>query len=148
MMDRTWNIKKLFKRKPVKPKISSLEIAGMIQSILVNLKTGSTLNKALQDLIDLSGEVTAIAATNKMAMELQDKNFWRFTRLLNQYHKNGSESTFVALQKYHDELWLEHSSYIKKKAEESTIKLTLLLMLSLISIVAVIMTPVMLLFGF
>ncbi len=123
------------------------QLAGMIQILIVNLESGLTLDRALKNTLDkdiLINDIPAHESFHKYVLQKNNKEFFRLDRLVNQYQKNGSSSTIGALEKFHDELCIMQMSNIKKKAEETSVKLTLLLMLSLISIIMVVMTPVVL----
>ncbi len=135
------------KKKGKKPNNKNIinDLARTIQVLLISLESGSTMDSALHHSLDngiLISDITAVESLNKYAIQLNNKEFFRFVRMVNQYHKNGSVSTLGALEKYYDELCLMQMAAIKKKAEETSVKLTLLLMLSLVSIIVVVMTPV------
>lgn len=142
------NLLKIFKHKTAgdKDKIG-FDLSKIIQVIVINLETGTTLVNALET---AAGEyfyirdVSILDTINKKAVLFNNKDFYRFVRLINDYHRNGSPSTISALQTMYGDLCMQEMSKIKMKAEQATVKLTLLLMLSLISIVLVVLTPVML----
>lgn len=126
----------------------------VIQILILNLETGCTLNQSLMSAFQpylserddsVTNKDSIVSEINRKAKKLNHKNFFRLVRLINQYQKNGSSSTLRALEKYHADLYLNSMTEMKKKAERATLKLTLLLMLSLISIITVIMTPVVIL---
>lgn len=140
------SISKIKKRNEL---MSSVELAISVSTLSASIKSGSTLERAISDTFGerfLIEGLSSIESINMITKKSMDKSFFRLIRMLNQYHKNGSPSTLLALNKFHDELWIEHTGEIKKKSEQSSIKLTLLLSLSLISIIAVIVTPVMMMF--
>ncbi len=123
------------------------DLSKIIQILVINLETGATLINALEaaakDQFYIK-DTSILENINKKAIEFNDKDFYRFVRLLNDYNRNGSPSTLSALQSMYSDLCMQEMSRIKKKAEQATVKLTLLLMLSLIAIVLVVLTPVML----
>lgn len=142
------NIRQIFKKKLNQQTagINSTQLSEIILVLLLSLKSGSTLDQSIKNAIPArfqSVGLQGIESIQRTAKYLNSKDFYRLTMLLNQYHKNGSESTFQALQKFHDELCFHQTAEIKKRAEQATVKLTLLLMLSLISIILMIMAPVM-----
>lgn len=127
-------------------KLESGQMSEIILVLLLSLKSGCTLDQSIRNAFPqrfMNSGLQGIECIQRTSKQLNDKEFYRLTMMLNQYHKNGSESTFQALQKFHDELCFQQTAQIKKKAEQATIKLTLLLMLSLVSIILMIMAPVM-----
>ena len=143
-----------FKRKTVVSPFES-ELSVFIQEFLINYEAGITLDKALrltattqcrdyQFNRQLNLSNNAIEAINQFAALQDRKEVWRFTRLINQIHMTGSHSALDALSRYHDELWQSKLTQVRKKSEIVTIQLTFLLMLSLISVIIVVLTPIML----
>lgn len=138
-------LKKYQEKKRKESELSSSKLSEIILVLLLSLKSGTTLDESIKYAIPatfLNSGLQGIESVRRAAKLLNDKEFYRLTMLLNQYHKNGSESTFQALQKFYDELCFHQTAEIKKKAEQATIKLTLLLMLSLLSVILMIMAPV------
>lgn len=132
------------------------ELSHFIQEFLINYGAGITLDKALKLTLttqchdaqlnkQLAVSNSAVQALNQYATLKDRKEIWRFVRLINQFHITGSQSTIVALEKYHDELWQMKLLSVRKKSESVTIQLTFLLMLSLISVIIVVLTPVIML---
>jgi len=133
------------------------ELSIFIQEFLINYEAGVTLDRALrltansqckdlEFIRQLNISNNAIDGINHFAALQDRKEVWRFTRLVNQIQLTGSHSALEALSKYHDELWQSKLSLARKKSEIVTIQLTFLLMLSLISVIIVVITPIMLLF--
>lgn len=129
------------------------ELSHFIQEFLINYGAGITLEKALRltlstqcrdDLLhrQIAVSSSAVQALNQYATLQDRKEIWRFVRLINQFHITGSLSTIAALEKYHDELWHMKLIRVRKKSESVTIQLTFLLMLSLISVIIVVLTPI------
>lgn len=129
------------------------ELSHFIQEFLINYGAGITLEKALRltlstqcrdDLLhrQIAVSSSAVQALNQYATLQDRKEIWRFVRLINQFHITGSLSTIAALEKYHDELWQMKLIRVRKKSESVTIQLTFLLMLSLISVIIVVLTPI------
>ncbi len=129
------------------------ELSHFIQEFLINYGAGITLEKALRltlstqcrdDLLhrQITVSSSAVQALNQYATLQDRKEIWRFVRLINQFHITGSLSTIAALEKYHDELWQMKLIRVRKKSESVTIQLTFLLMLSLISVIIVVLTPI------
>jgi hypothetical protein len=129
------------------------ELSNFIQEFLINYGAGITLEKALKltlstqcrdDLLhrQIAVSSSAVQALNQYATLQDRKEIWRFVRLINQFHITGSLSTIAALEKYHDELWQMKLIRVRKKSESITIQLTFLLMLSLISVIIVVLTPI------
>jgi|GEM_PF-1006963 len=129
------------------------ELPHFIQEFLINYGAGVTLDKALmltlntqcrdtQLMKQLTITSNAVQALNQYATVQDRKEIWRFVRLINQFHITGSQSTIAALEKYHDELWQMKLLRVRKKSETITIQLTFLLMLSLISVIVVVLTPI------
>lgn len=138
-------LQKRRERKTKESEMNSSRLSEIILVLLLSLKSGSTLDQSIKTAFPTNFQhpgLQGIESVCRTAKHFNDKEFYRLTMLLNQYHKNGSESTFQALQKFHDELCFHQTAEIKKKAEQATIKLTLLLMLSLVSIILMIMAPV------
>lgn len=126
------------KEGPEKPRL-----AQVVQIVLVNLEAGCTLEEALKNALGEPKKAeTAVKDMELFAAELNDKEFYRFLRLVRQYQQNGSKSTLSALEKFGGEMYINKMENIKKTAEGASVKLTLLLMLSLFSIILVVMTPV------
>ncbi len=132
------------------------ELPHFIQEFLINYGAGITLDKALRltfttqchDALlskQLTSSSSAVQALNQYATLQDRKEIWRFVRLINQFHITGSLSTIAALEKYHDELWQMKLIRVRKKSELVTIQLTFLLMLSLISVIIVVVTPIIML---
>ena len=130
------------------------ELSHFIQEFLINYGAGITLDKALRLTLttqcrdeqltrQLTVSSSAVQALNHYASLQDRKEIWRFVRLINQFHITGSQSTIAALEKYHDELWHLKLIRVRKKSESVTIQLTFLLMLSLISVIIVVLTPIM-----
>jgi hypothetical protein len=131
------------------------ELSHFIQEFLINYGAGMTLEKALKLTLStqcrdellirqLAVSSNTIQALNHYATLQDRKEVWRFVRLINQFHITGSLSTIAALEKYHDELWQMKLIRVRKKSESVTIQLTFLLMLSLISVIIVVLTPIIL----
>ncbi len=129
------------------------ELSHFIQEFLINYGAGITLEKALRltlstqccdDMLhrQIAVSSSAVQALNQYATLQDRKEIWRFVRLINQFHITGSLSTIAALEKYHDELWQMKLIRVRKKSESVTIQLTFLLMLSLISVIIVVLTPI------
>ena len=142
-------------KRPKPPPFES-ELSQIIQSFIINYGCGMTLEQALAiTLTNGSKDPTllkhihvsphAIEGINRYALEVENKEIWRFVRLINQLHLTGSTITRLALEKYHDELWENKLSNVRKKSEKVSVQLTFLLMLSLISVIIVVITPIMLL---
>lgn len=139
-----------------KPPPFENELSQIIQSFIINYGCGMTLEQALA--ITLSNGSSdpsllkhlqisphAIEGINRYALAVENKEIWRFVRLINQLHLTGSTITRIALEKYHDELWENKLSEVRKKSEKVSVQLTFLLMLSLISVIIVVITPIILL---
>ena len=133
------------------------ELPHFIQEFLINYGAGITLDKALRLTFtthcrdpllskQLTSSSNAVQALNQYATLQDRKEIWRFVRLINQFHITGSISTIAALEKYHDELWQMKLIRVRKKSELVTIQLTFLLMLSLISVIIVVVTPIIMIF--
>lgn len=131
------------------------ELPVFIQEFLINYGAGITLDRSLKltlsahktdELLEkqLSINTSAIEALNKFATQQDCKEVWRFVKLINQLHLTGAITTIAALEKYHDELWQNKLTKARMKSEKISILLTFLLMLSLISVIMVVLTPVML----
>lgn len=122
-----------------------IDLIKTIQVLLVNLEAGCTLEKSLNNSLGpeflIQGK-TNVEALNTKSVLYNDKDLFRFVRLINQYHINGSQNSLSALEKLLGELYTKKMAEIKKRAEKVTILLTLLLMLSLFSIIIVVVTPV------
>lgn len=128
-----------------------------LQSLLLNLNSGMTLEEALQSAIKSAHYApelihqthlrqSAISGLNHFSfIEASDK-VWKMTRLINQTHKTGNSNLVYALNKLYEELWIEKTSEFKKKSEKVSIQLTFLLMLSLISVIAIVVSPIILIF--
>lgn len=122
-----------------------VELIKTIQILLVNLEAGCPLEKSLKNALGTSFEIKGssyVESLNTKSVAMNDKDLFRFVRLINQYHLNGSQNSIIALEKLLGELYSRKMADIKKKAEKATIKLTVLLMLSLFSIIIVVVTPV------
>lgn len=125
-----------------------------IQEFLITYGAGITLERALsltlstqckdiELLSELSEACTTIESLNRFAIKQDNKEIWRFVRLINQFHLTGAISTVNALEKFHDELWNHRLVKARKKSEQVSLQLTFLLMLSLISVIIVVLAPIM-----
>lgn len=150
-------IKTGLKQNKIKITYFEKELAILIQEFLITYGAGITLERSLkltlkshckdEDLIKLMGvNASAIEAINRFATHQDRKEIWRFVRLINQIHTTGASTSVSALEKYHDELWQNKLTQARMKSETVTIQLTFLLMLSLISVIMVVLTPVILMF--
>ena len=130
-------------------------LSEFIQEFLINLGAGITLEAAIKMTILsqsnddrlmhlLKQSNNAIEGLNLYAKELEQKEIWRLVRLINQLHLTGSSTSLFALEKFHDELWQQKLVLMRKKSEIITVQLTFLLMLSLISVIIVVISPIML----
>lgn len=128
-----------------------------LQSLLLNLNSGMTLEEALkysirsaeyapQLLQQANLRQSAILGLNHFSVIESSDQVWRMTRLINQTHKTGNSNLVYALNKLYEELWMEKTSEFKKKSERVSIQLTFLLMLSLISVIAIVVSPIIIIF--
>lgn len=127
-----------------------------IQEILLNMSCDMTIEKALRLAIQsnasqhsymslneyLIKQASSIQALNLFSVECNSHEIWKLSRLVNQNYLTGSENTYTALERYHDELWQNKLQLVKIKSEKVGIYLTFLLMLSLLSIIVVIVSPI------
>lgn len=126
-------------------KKDEVDLIKTIQILLVNLEAGCPLEKSLENALGSDFVIKGssyVESLNTKSLLVNNKDLFRFVRLINQYHLNGSQNSMSALEKLLGELYSRKMADIKKKAEQSTIKLTVLLMLSLFSIIIVVVTPV------
>lgn len=126
-------------------KKDEVDLIKTIQILLVNLEAGCPLEKSLENALGSDFVIKGssyVESLNTKSLLVNNKDLFRFVRLINQYHLNGSHNSMSALEKLLGELYSRKMADIKKKAEQSTIKLTILLMLSLFSIIIVVVTPV------
>lgn len=144
-----WHLKKK------SPSHFELRLSTFIQSLILNLNSGLTLDQALKMTIvhldnaetlikELNIRKSAVLALHYYAISLSSDRVWRLTRLIEQSHRTGSNHLLLALEKYNDELWKEKMDIIRKKSETVSVQLTFLLMLSLISVIVVVIAPVVL----
>lgn len=128
-----------------------------IESLVLNLQSNIPLEKAMQVTIknidgleDLKKNLiqrgNAITAIHLYAQEYDTDCIWRLTQLIEQSHKTGNSLLAITLQKYLDELWSEKMNAVQKKAEKISVQLTFLLMISLISVIMVVVSPLILSF--
>lgn len=128
-----------------------------LQSLLLNLNSGMTLEEALQHAIRSAHYApeliqhtqlrqSAIFGLNHFSVIESSNQIWRMTRLINQTHKTGNSNLVYALNKLYEELWMEKTSDFKKKSEKVSIQLTFLLMLSLISVIVIVVSPIIIIF--
>lgn len=149
-----------FKLKKPKRLISSFEkdLSTFIQEFLINHSSGITLERALKMTVESQCQdvelkkmikvyPSVIESLNLFATRKDRKEIWRFVRLINQTEITGSSTTIDALEKYHDELWQQKLVSAKKKSEQISIQLTFLLMLSLISVIITVVTPIVMMFN-
>lgn len=125
--------------------ISKMDLTAVLQILLLNLEAGCTLEQSLTNSLGEQFRIpgnTMVQSVHEWTTKSNDKDLFRFSRLVQQYHQNGSKSTMGAFDKFLGEQYTMKMAEIKKRAERATIKLTLLLMLSLFSIILVVMTPV------
>lgn len=140
-----------------KKKITEFEkqLSEFIQELLINLGASITLEAAIKmTILSQSNDErlmhllrqsnNAIEGLNLFAKECDQKEVWRLVRLVNQLHLTGSSTSLFALEKFHDELWQQKLVFMRKKSEIITVQLTFLLMLSLISVIIVVISPIML----
>lgn len=128
-----------------------------LQLLLLNLNSGMTLEEALLSAIQSAHYApelmhqaqlrqSAISGLNYFSgIEASDK-VWRMTRLINQTHKTGNLNLVNSINKLYEELWMEKTSDFKKKSEKVSLQLTFLLMLSLISVIIIVVSPIILIF--
>lgn len=128
-----------------------------LQSLLLNLNSGMTLEEALQFAIKSAHYApellqqaqlrqSAIFGLNHFSVIESSDQVWRMTRLINQSHKTGNSNLVYTLNKLYEELWMEKTSEFKKKSEKVSIQLTFLLMLSLISVIIIVVSPIIIIF--
>lgn len=133
------------------------EFIDFLQLLLMNINGGLILEDALMlsiNTIKSAHELnqqalrhqSAIKGLNFYANTLNNEHVWRLTRLLNQAHKTGSDHLEQALEKMYANLWTEKTANFKKKSEQVSVGLTFLLMLSLISVIVVVISPILLIF--
>ena len=145
-----------------KPKtdVSAFEknLSIFIQEFLINYSSGITLERALKLTVESQCQdeelkklikvyPSVIESINLFAVRKDRKEIWRFVRLINQTEMTGSLTTVDALEKLHDELWQQKLVKAKKKSEQISIQLTFLLMLSLISVIITVITPIIMMFN-
>jgi hypothetical protein len=147
-----WLIEFGVKKRPILPFEQKLHV--FIQSFLLNLSCDMTLEEAMRRSIyhssnnerlmhHLTINQNAIVALNQYAIEIDFPALWRFSRLVNQCYITGGTHLYSTLERFHDELWTQKFSDIKKHSERVSVQLTFLLTLSLISVIIVVMAPVM-----
>ncbi|OJV64616.1 MAG: hypothetical protein BGO41_13510 [Clostridiales bacterium 38-18] len=130
-------------------------LPSLIQEFIITYETGVSLENALKQAFETFNmdevfnaqkkiSTNYIELFNHYAFKRDDKEIWRFTRLISQLKKTGSQTAATALEKFHDELWQNLSVNAKLKSEKVTIQLTFILMLSLISVITVVITPILL----
>lgn len=148
-MNRAISLRNLFlkwgSRNCSRTKKDEVDLIKTIQILLVNLEAGCPLEKSLENALGSDFVIKGssyVESLNTKSLLVNNKDLFRFVRLINQYHLNGSQNSMSALEKLLGELYSRKMADIKKKAEQSTIKLTILLMLSLFSIIIVVVTPV------
>lgn len=128
-----------------------------IQEILLNMTCDMTIEKAVR--VAISGNqsnplyeelnqlqhkhASSVYAVNRFAVVCNHNDLWKLSRLINQNFLTGSEMTYMALEKFHEELWQKKLQAVKMKSEKVSVYLTFLLMLSLISIIIVVIAPIM-----
>ena len=127
----------------------------MIQEFIITYETGVSLENSLKQAFETFTldetfnlykkiETNYTDLFNRYAFARDDKEIWRFTRLISQLKITGSQTAATALEKFHDELWSNLSVNAKIKSEKVTVLLTFILMLSLISVITVVITPILL----
>lgn len=127
----------------------------LIQSLILNIHSGLTLENAIQLAIkninlpeDLKRQIhvhqSGVLGLTFYAQIVNDEKIWRLIRLLEIGHKTGGINLSFALEKYNDTLWSERLTELKKESEKISIQLTFLLMLSLISIIVIAISPIIL----
>lgn len=139
-----------------KPKpIMETTLSQFVQILLMNLNSGMILEKALHDTIDAIPDLndlktamhmhqSAVIGFNHYAASLESDSVSRLSRTITQAHLTGSLSLEQSLEKMYETLWHEKINAFKKKSEKVSIQLTFLLMLSLISVIVVVVSPIIL----
>jgi hypothetical protein len=145
-------IKKKIKKKPQTDFEKHLHL--FIQSFLLNLGCDMTLEDALKRSILYSSDdeqmirvlkvhQNSVDALNQYAIACDSQSLWRFSRLVNQCYHTGGTQLYASLERFHDELWTEKLSEVKRHSEKVSVQLTFLLTLSLISVIIVVVAPIM-----
>lgn len=143
--------------KKIKPHPFKVELASFIQEILLNMTCDMTIESAIKGAIlgnkdnpnfetlnlKISKQISAINALNLFALECNFHELWKLSRLINQNFITGSDSTYAALERFHDELWAQKLQNVRILSEKASLYLTFLLMLSLFSVIMVVVAPIM-----
>ena len=134
-----------------------IELANFIQEILLNMTCDMTIESAIKGAIvankdnqnfhalnlKITKQISAINALNLFALECNFHELWKLSRLINQNFLTGSDSTYAALERFHDELWEQKLQNVRILSEKASLYLTFLLMLSLFSVIMVVVAPIM-----
>jgi hypothetical protein len=151
IIDTWFGLSKASKKKTLLDK----HLPSLIQEFIITYETGVSLENSLKqafetfnmdETFNVHKRISSnyIELFNRYAFERDDKEIWRFTRLISQLKKTGSQTAASALEKFHDELWINLSVNAKIKSEKVTVQLTFILILSLISVITVVITPILL----
>jgi hypothetical protein len=130
-------------------------LTQFVQTLLMNINGGLILEKALQKTIDATSvckdlqtamhmHQSAVVGFNHYAATLGSDSISRLARLINQAHQTGSRTLEDSLEKMYESIWTEQINRFRKKSEKVSIQLTFLLMLSLISVIVVVISPILL----
>lgn len=126
-----------------------------IQSFVLNLKSGLTLEQALilaSENIPVPNALihefkirsSATLGLSFFVKEEPSDKVKRFSRLVVQNKKTGGINITYILDQYANELLLESFESFKKKSEKVSVQLTFLLSMALVSVIIITIAPVML----
>ncbi|GAU78995.1 hypothetical protein [Fusibacter sp. 3D3] len=145
------------KLKKIKPHPFSMELPSFIQEIILNMTCDMTIESAVKGaimsnkdnanfdalMLKIGKQISAINALNLFALECNFHDLWKLSRLINQNFLTGSDNTYAALERFHDELWDKKLQNVRIASERASLYLTFVLMLSLFSVIVVVITPIM-----
>lgn len=132
-------------------------LPDFIQSIVLNLECGASLEKSISsflgaqegnptyDLLILEYErsESSLNAVNAYAKTVNTYFFWRFTQQINQLHSTGSQASIEGLKTLYQEIWRYKHENLKIASERISVILTFILMLSLISVIIIVVSPIL-----
>ncbi len=126
------------------------------QLLTIHMQNGCSIETALKHIFevhDKDSEYTELIKRfshqsdgailiNQWAQEVNHPDFWRLSRLINQYKQTGSSSALQSLDAFHSELWNNKLTDQKIKFEKIGVSLTFLTMLSFISVIIIAVAPI------
>ncbi len=147
-------IDKHIKKKP--PTVFETQLPTFVQILSLYLHCGARLEDALKQAIAYSEDDTLIKLSQTQISHvfafhkyaLAHPNDWttRLNRAIFQNHHTGGLQLLSTIDRIYEDLYREKTQAFIKKSEQSSMALTFILMLSLLSVITVVISPILLIF--